>query len=77
MFGTYRASHVNFLEKSTVAFKHLFLKDWDPSFETMPYPPATGPYAIYTIPQFYEAANYAMKRVRLLSTYHISTEQIT
>ena len=54
---------MDFLEKSNVAFRHLYLKCWDPSFETMPYPPATGAYAIYTIPEFYSHVDYALKRV--------------
>ena len=62
-FGFSRSSHVNFLEKSNIAFKHLYLKDWNPSFETLPYPPATGTYALYTIPKVYESIDYAMERV--------------
>ena len=64
IFGSTRSAHVSFLETSTVAFKHLYLCDWDPSYETLPYPPATGPYAIYTIPDFYKYVNYAMEQVR-------------
>lgn len=63
MFGLSRASHIDFLEKSSISFKHLFLKDWTSGMETMPYPPSSGAFAIYTIPSFYESVNYAMKRV--------------
>ena len=68
MFGNSRSHHVSFLEKSNLAFKHMYLKDWAPSFETMPYPPATGRYALYTIPEFYLSADYILNRV---SCYYI------
>ena len=63
IFGHSRTSHVEFLEKSNLAFRHLYLKDWNPSYETLPYPPASGPYAIYTIEEFYDYANHALKQV--------------
>ena len=63
MFGFARSSHVDFLEKSNVAYRHLFLEGWDPSFETLPYPPATGTYAIYTKPAFYKKIDWALERV--------------
>ncbi len=65
---------MNFLEKSTVAFKHLYLQNWTPSFETLPYPPASGPYAVYTIPEFYSMVNYAQTRVNVTTR---SSAQIT
>ena len=66
LFGFDRGAHVDFLEKSNIAFKHLFLQNWEPSYETMPYPPATGAFAVYTIPNFYESVNFAQKQVRKL-----------
>lgn len=63
LFGTSRASHIDFLETSEIAFKHLYLKDWTPSYETMPYPPAMGTYAVYTISEFYDAVNFVLNRV--------------
>ena len=63
LFGDGRSKHVNFLEKSNLAFRHMYLKDWTPSYETMPYPPASGAFAIYTIPDFYRHADYVLKRV--------------
>jgi len=69
MFGMSRSSHVNFLEKSNIAFKHLFLKDWNPAYETMPYPPAMGAFAVYTIPDFYKMVNFALQQVGLPIRY--------
>lgn len=63
MFGNWRSSHVNFVEKSAVAFEHLYLLNWSPAFETLPYPPASGPYAVYTIPDFYNMVNFLQTRV--------------
>ena len=63
IFGSTRSAHVSFLEVSTIAFQHLYLCNWDPSYETLPYPPATGQYAIYTIPEFYQYIDYTMSRV--------------
>jgi len=63
MFGNARTSHVDFLEKSNVAFKHLFLRDWNAAYETMPYPPAMGAFAVYTIPKFYDMLDFALNQV--------------
>ena len=69
MFGISRSSHVDFLEKSNIAFKHLFLKDWDPAYETMPYPPAMGEFAVYTIPDFYKMLDFALNQVLICILY--------
>jgi len=63
MFGISRTSHVDFLEKSNIAFKHLFLQNWNAAYETMPYPPAMGAFAVYTIPEFYGMLNFALNEV--------------
>ncbi|XP_022318033.2 mucolipin-3-like [Crassostrea virginica] len=60
MFGYERALFVEYVEKNNIAMKHMYLKNWDPSFETMPYPPATGVYAIYTASELVEHVNFAM-----------------
>ncbi|XP_013395241.1 mucolipin-3-like [Lingula anatina] len=60
-FGYDRSSHVNFLIKSTVSFKHLFLQGWDPAYETLPYPAPLGIFAVYTIDDFYLKLNHAWK----------------
>jgi len=62
-FGLYRSAHVDYLEKTNIALKHLYLKDWNPSYETMPYPPSTGVYAVYVYDDFYGSINYAVTRV--------------
>ena len=67
IFGSQRESIVEFFEKSNLAFKHLFLENWDPAYETMPYPPATGQYAIYDLSSLYSHLNYAMEQVSFMS----------
>ena len=68
---------MNFVEKSTVAFKHLYLMNWAPSFETLPYPPASGPYAVYTIPEFYDMVNYIQTRVILFFFVIVLSQRLT
>lgn len=65
MFGYQRALFVEYVEKNNIAMKHMYLLQWDPSFETMPYPPATGLYAIYTATDLVDHINFAMNRVNI------------
>ena len=63
VFGFSRSSHVEFLEKTTTTFRNLYMENWGPAYETMPYPPSAGPFSVYTIENFYSSVNYAMKKV--------------
>ncbi|XP_067678694.1 mucolipin-3-like isoform X2 [Haliotis asinina] len=60
IFGQQRSSIVQYFERNQIALKHILLKDWDPSYETLPYPPATGQYALYMRNNLLEHINYAM-----------------
>ncbi|XP_061180891.1 mucolipin-3-like [Saccostrea echinata] len=62
MFGYERALFVEYVELNNIAMKHMYLLKWDPSFETMPYPPATGKYAIYKANDLIDHINFAMKQ---------------
>ncbi|XP_062591240.1 mucolipin-3-like [Saccostrea cucullata] len=62
MFGYERALFVEYVELNNIAMKHMYLLKWDPSFETMPYPPATGRYAIYSANDLIDHVNFAMKQ---------------
>nr|KAG5705297.1 hypothetical protein BaRGS_010748 [Batillaria attramentaria] len=66
IFGGQRSDIVEYFERHDTALKHLLLKGWDPSYETMPYPPATGRYAIYSKDDFFDAIEYAWKGYYLL-----------
>ena len=52
------------MEKTTTSLKHMYLLDWDIGFETMPYPAATGIYAIYKLDNIQDHVNHAMQQVR-------------
>ncbi|XP_052067093.1 mucolipin-3-like isoform X2 [Mytilus californianus] len=71
LFGNDRAQFADFLERNSIAMKHLLLKDWSPDYETMPYPPSTGVYAIYTIDNLLEHINYTVTNV-----YNIPTTSV-
>ncbi|XP_063398254.1 mucolipin-2-like [Mytilus trossulus] len=71
LFGTDRAQFADFLERNNIAMKHLLLKDWSQDYETMPYPPSTGIYAIYTIDNLLEHINYTVTNV-----YNIPTTSV-
>lgn len=62
-FGYSRASLVEFDEKSTIAMEHMYLKDWDNTYETMPYPAAIGKYALYKIEDLLQHINFASCKV--------------
>ncbi|XP_021353880.1 mucolipin-3-like isoform X2 [Mizuhopecten yessoensis] len=62
IFGYERSEFVGYVEKNNLALKHLYLKNWEPGFETMPYPPATGKYALYDIPTLVDYINNAVKK---------------
>lgn len=54
--------HSSFDYKNIVTFRHLYLKDWDPTLETMPYPPTRGPFAIYTYEELYDKVDFLLYR---------------
>jgi len=62
-FGHSRSRFVEFTEKSTRAMRHLYLEHWDNSYETMPYPPAVGKYAVYTTKEIIDHVNFAIESV--------------
>ncbi|XP_046576711.1 mucolipin-3-like isoform X2 [Haliotis rubra] len=60
IFGQQRSSIVQYFERNQIALKHILMKDWNPSYETLPYPPATGQYALYMRQNLLEHINHAM-----------------
>ncbi|XP_063398259.1 mucolipin-1-like [Mytilus trossulus] len=71
LFGNDRAQFADFLERNNIAMKHLLLKDWSQDYETMPYPPSTGIYAIYTIDNLLKHINHTVTNV-----YNIPTTSV-
>ncbi|BHF82659.1 Mucolipin-2 [Sparganum proliferum] len=70
LFGSLNSTRVSYGERAVIAFKHLYLIDWDPQYETLPYPPSTGIYSVYTRERFYQSIGFAIKQFNL-------TEEIT
>lgn len=60
-FGYSRSSFVEFTSSTLRTMQHLYLRDWSNSYETMPYPPAIGKYALYKIDVIEDHFNYALK----------------
>jgi len=77
LFGISRAAHIDFLETSDIAFKHLYLKDWTPTYETMPYPPSMGTFAIYTIPDIFSSIDYTLQQYNSTEELAIGTYDFT
>ncbi len=65
LFGSLNSTRIDYGDRTGLAFKHLYLLDWDPQFETLPYPPSAGIHAVYTREKLYEAVGYALKQVGL------------
>ncbi|KAL7055598.1 hypothetical protein AAHC03_022848 [Spirometra sp. Aus1] len=70
LFGSLNSTRVSYGERAVIAFKHLYLIDWDPQYETLPYPPSTGIYSVYTRKRFYQSIGFAIEQFNL-------TEEIT
>ena len=62
-FGGQRSEIVEFFEGNQKALQHLLLKGWDPSYETMPYPPATGDYALYSVNDLLDSIDFTWENV--------------
>lgn len=61
--GSQRTSFVDYEHKTKIALQHLMFAGWDPSYETLPYPPATGQYALYKKDDLIYHINHAMSMV--------------
>lgn len=64
IFGAQRENTLEYFERSDVTYRHLLLKDWNIAYETLPYPPAAGPYAVYNLSELFDHMNAVMERVR-------------
>lgn len=61
VFGSDMARLITYQDEMQMTFRQLFLKDWDPSADTLGYPGPDSPYAVYTKPEFYDSINYAIR----------------
>ncbi|CAF0966426.1 unnamed protein product [Rotaria sordida] len=67
LFGIERQSHVVFISESNITFHHLFIRGWSSADETLPYPRASGDFAVYTNQDFIDSINYAVHRFNNLT----------
>lgn len=73
LFASQRSAFITFTESNKVAFEHLFLQDWDPALEGMPYPPPRGPYAVYDKGTFFDIIDYAITNYFNMSNLAVGT----
>ncbi|XP_035225039.1 mucolipin-3-like [Stegodyphus dumicola] len=58
LFGYHSYRYVKQHFDMTTALSRIFLKDW--SLDVAVYPPSNGPYAAYTVPEFFDNINYVI-----------------
>ena len=69
-FGNDRAEFNTVARLGHRTLRHLLLKDWDASWETPPYPPAHGEFAVYDIESLKDNINYAVTKVSFIYTVY-------
>ncbi|KAM7540889.1 hypothetical protein Aperf_G00000046189 [Anoplocephala perfoliata] len=72
LLGSLSSTHVNYSERAQLTFRHLYLYKWDPQYETLPYPPSVGEYAIYSREDFYESLGFAMRQYNITETISLN-----
>ncbi|KAG8195843.1 hypothetical protein JTE90_008536 [Oedothorax gibbosus] len=55
------------------SFCHMFLHDWNSVRDVVAYPPSTGPYAVYTKPDFYYNIDHVIKTYANLTNIALGT----
>ncbi|XP_045169051.2 uncharacterized protein LOC123531835 isoform X2 [Mercenaria mercenaria] len=60
-FGYDRGNFSSSVNRGHLTLRHLLLEHWDASWETLPYPPAQGDFAVYTISDLESGINYAVQ----------------
>lgn len=55
------------------SFQHMFLKDWTALRDVVSYPPSTGPYAVYTKPDFYANIDHVVKTYANITNVALGT----
>ncbi|XP_060565988.1 uncharacterized protein LOC132725012 [Ruditapes philippinarum] len=61
--GYCRETVFSSIEDGYIALHHNLLKHWDASFETLPYPPSSGKFAVYNQEDLRKRINYAVENV--------------
>ncbi|KFM57639.1 Mucolipin-3, partial [Stegodyphus mimosarum] len=73
VFGT--DGYIYELQKQHTAssFRHIFLLGWTPLRDVVSYPPSTGPYAVYTKPEFFQNIDYVIKTYANITNLALGT----
>ena len=72
VFANFHFGFVNYQTDQIIAFKHFFVKDWDPAREIHSYPPPMGKLAIYRKSEFYEFVDFAVGTFKDIETNSVS-----
>ncbi|ESO94525.1 hypothetical protein LOTGIDRAFT_118439 [Lottia gigantea] len=73
IFAGQRSGTVDYFERNKLALKHIFLKNWEAAYETMPYPPAVGNYAVYTKQDLIDHIDHIMQQYYRIPQVAIGT----
>lgn len=73
LFGTSSYSYQQQHRDTTVALHHIFLSGWDSVREIANYPPAAGPYAVYTKLEFYRHVDNVVRQYSNVTTATIGS----
>lgn len=73
LFGTDSYSYQQQHRDTTIALHHIFLSGWDSVREVAAYPPAAGPYAVYTKREFYDHVNQVVRQYANITTSAIGS----
>lgn len=73
IFGLNMSKYLLHQGNMVVSFREMFLTDWDPVREVMSYPPAAGPYAVYSKQDLYAHMNYAVTVYSSITTTAIGS----
>ncbi|XP_038067102.1 mucolipin-3-like isoform X1 [Patiria miniata] len=80
LFGLNQFTQATFFEDNEKAFNNIFLKDWDPTYDSFAYPKTRQLYALYLKEGVYEHLDYAVYKYSQLEriavgTYEFETAQ--
>ncbi|XP_022097169.1 mucolipin-3-like isoform X2 [Acanthaster planci] len=72
-FGMNQFRQATFFEDNEKAFNNIFLKDWDPTYDSFAYPKTRQLYALYLKDDVYEHMDYAVYKYSQLEKVAVGT----
>lgn len=73
VFGTDGYNYEVQKQHTGSSFRHIFLRDWTSIREVVSYPPSTGPYAVYTKPEFYKNVDHVIEMFSKITRVALGT----